>query len=198
MPVSLGRMSSIIGHIVAGLTVATPCRSATHSRTRASWRVCVLLAVAPDFDYFAVWLFNYAANPRITHSLLFAIVTAWMARTLLRRREMEPSFAALLAASLSHPLLDLMVGAHSLPLLWPFAESQVSSPIGLLPSAGWIDPFNHLLWRNLLIELGVLLPVLGLALAIAHRTRLREILVASLFVAPVWCAFLGWSILLDR
>lgn len=91
-----------------------------------------------------------------------------------------------------------MVGAHPLPLLWPFAEYQVSTPIGVLPSAGRIDPLNYFLWRNLLIELGVLLPVLALAIAIARRMRPRTIVVSSLFVAPGWSAFLAWSLQLHR
>ena len=70
------------------------------------------------------------------------------------------------AAGLSHLVLDLLVGVMPLPLLWPLARTECRLPFGLLPSAGAIRLFNPYLYRNLLIEMGVLVPVvLGIVLA---------------------------------
>ncbi len=158
----------------------------------------IALAICADVDYLAVWAFGYSANPRVTHGLLFALVAALLARTALRSRDNAPvPIAGLLIAALSHPILDLLVGAHGLPMLWPW-PMDVSLPIGILPSAGSLDPANYFLWRNLIIEMGILLPFFALLIAISRRARFRVILRRGLLIAPMWVAFVMWSVQLSR
>lgn len=164
--------------------------------------VFVFLAICPDFDYFAIWLFDMAPAPRITHCLLFGLATAslawWLTARSDRKTPVRMPSLAFLAASLSHPLLDLLVGAHPVPLLWPLPDHDVALPFGVLPSAGRLAPGNYYLWRNLLIELAVLLPVLAVLVAAARRMSFRPIAKWLFAFAPVWLAFVAWSVSLPR
>lgn len=78
-------MSSIAAHAAAGLTVYM-CSGATQSGW-SRWTVVpfIVLAVAPDLDYFAVWLFSYGADPRFSHSLLLAVGGALLVKLTLFR-----------------------------------------------------------------------------------------------------------------
>lgn len=198
-------MSSLIGHAAAGATAFLATYRLHDAQARPLLPVFALLAICPDFDYFALWFFHAAAETRFTHSLLFCVVVATIAAIVLRRSGSHrpnalhgmPAFA-LFAAALSHPTLDLLVGAHPLPLLWPLAEPDVSAPIGLLPSAGRPSPSNPYLWRNLAIELGVLLPVFAAMIGIARGVSLRILVRWALPITPVWLAFLAWSVGLQR
>ena len=194
-------MSSIIGHAAAGAAAYLACNRLVNNRSWWALPVFTFLAICPDLDYFAVWLFGYTANPRISHSILFALVMSllawWCTRHLAKGTSTSTPFAALLLAGLSHPLLDLSVGAHSVPLLWPFPNQEVSAP-GVLPSAGRLALGNYYLWRNLLIESAILWPVLALFVALARKVPIRSIACRALFVAPIWLFFLAWSLGLRR
>ena len=154
--------------------------------------------MAPDLDYLAVWWFGYAANPRISHSLVVALAAvAIVHRMTSDNRRARLPFVGLLAAGVAHALRDFLVGAHPVPLFWPF-DAGVTSPVGVLPSAGALAFGNVYLWRNLLIELGVLLPVSALLVAVCRGCPAQRVLARALFVAPVWIVFVGWSVALSR
>jgi inner membrane protein len=61
-------------------------------------------------------------------------------------------------AGVSHILLDYLVGVHPSPLFWPISTEVYTCPVGILPSAGALDVRNPYLYRNLGIELGILVP----------------------------------------
>lgn len=189
-------MSSFVGHALAGVT-ACLC-STGRARMPSRWSVVpfVFVAVCPDLDYLGVWLLGYGASPRITHSLLFALMAAVVVKRMAKAGGVALALPWLLAASVSHPLLDLLVGAHPVPLFWP-RQAGVSLP-GVLPSAGAPRFGNVYLWRNLLIELGVLLPVFAALVLMARGAALRRWCTWALCVAPVWTAFVVWSIRLPR
>ncbi len=158
----------------------------------------VALAVGPDLDYFAVWFFDYAADPRFSHSLLLAVGAALLVKlTLSRFVTANLKLRWLLAAGISHTLLDLLVGAHAVPLFWPL-DGGVSIPAGVLPSAGSLAFDNFYLWRNLLIEMGVLGPVFKLLVAVSGRRRFPELAGRTLLMLAIWAYFLIWSIRLGR
>src|SRR5262249_46039986 len=101
-------------------------------------------------------------------------------------------------AGLSHLVLDFLVGVTPLPLLWPLSAAAFVSPIGVLPSAGRMQILNYYLYRNLLIEVGVLAPILYVAresyrreIGVENRTRIIVLLaIAGIFIA--------WSVCLSR
>lgn len=156
----------------------------------------MFLAACPDLDYLAVWLLGYGAQPRVTHSLLLSVVTAVVVHRVAKTVRCEMPLRWLLLASLSHPLLDLLVGAHPMPLFWP-VQAGVSVH-GVLPSAGAPRLGNLYLWRNLLIELGVLLPVYAALIAMARGCAGRRWRLWALCSAPIWAAFVAWSVSLSR
>ena len=191
-------MSSIAGHAAAGIAAFLASSRWHPARSRWAALPFVALAVCPDLDYFAVWLFDYAADPRITHSLLFAMVSTLLVwAPLATTASARLPFLALLAASASHPLLDLWVGAHPVPVLWPLGP-ELSAPVGLLPSAGALSLGNYYLWRNLIIELGVLLPIMALVVALCRQCPVVRIRTWALRLLLPWAAFLAFSINLAR
>jgi inner membrane protein len=190
-------MSSIIGHVSIGVALFLGNAAAPSQQSRLALPVLVLLAILPDFDYFALWLFGIDSEPRFTHSLAFALCAAGIAWACLRRLG-EPAsrlpFRVLVLASGSHVLLDLLVGVHPVCVFWPLALPELQSPIGVLPSAGALRLSNFYFWRNLLIECGVLFPVLFLYLALKRKVRGRTLAAAGLVLLPVWLAALAWSL----
>lgn len=191
-------MSSIAGHAAAGITAYLCCNRWACARSRWAVLPFVFLAICPDLDYLAVWLLGYAATPRVTHSIAFALAASLLVHLLTRRHTSARLPAAwLMAASLSHPLMDLLVGAHPVPLLWPVGR-EVAVAVGVLPSAGALAPGNYYLWRNLIIELGVLLPLFALGVALTRQATPCRVLVWAVGIAPVWVAFLVVSLGLAR
>lgn len=195
-------MSSILGHAAAGA-------AAYFAYGRVSYRsgflllpVIVFLAICPDLDYLALWILNLHVTPRFTHSLIFGVLTAlaaWRVSPLFQSAsDRRIPVIAFLAASLSHPTLDFLVGVHPVPWLWPFSDSGFVLPFGVLPSAGRLSIHNFFLWRNLIIELVILLPLLTLLVAISRRVDIRSMRQRLVVIVPVWIAFLAWSIRLPR
>jgi hypothetical protein len=86
------------------------------------------------------------------------------------------------------------VGAHTLPILWPFPIGELMSPLPLLPSVVHARSIANLaLWRNSILEALVLIPVLLLCVARARAVPLGGIVKIARFVLPLWCLSLGWS-----
>lgn len=191
-------MSSIAGHTATGVAIFLACSPPHRPLPRWSVLPFVVLAVCPDVDYFAVWLLGYAATPRITHSLLFSMAATLLVWNALKRiAPLRLSGPALLAASISHPVLDLLVGAHPVPLLWPSGVAA-SIPVGVLPSAGALSLGNYYLWRNLIIELGILLPVLALIVGLRRHVPAYHIRAWTLRLILPWAALAAWSVSLAR
>ena len=174
-------MSSFIGHTVAavavyaatdrkspkGLAFASDRHNKLQSRLLWLWWL-IVIASLPDLDYVVkVWHSNNNAGLRITHSLAFVaiapiitIVVLFFAKV--RGEQLLWRSLQLILAALSHLLLDLLVGVTALPLLFPAIDIPYKLPFGILPSAGKIDLNNYYFYRNLKLEMGVLLPLLSL------------------------------------
>lgn len=192
-------MSSFVGHALAGAVIH--CSGGRSSGPPARWSLplLVVLAVAPDLDYLLLWLWGLDCDPRISHSLICCLlmsVVAWLScLPLCTRGGMRPpGLLAMSLATCSHLLLDLAVGVHGLPILWPLPLAEMSFPLALLPSAGQLRLNNFYLWRNLLIEMGVLLPVYALCLALARSAPWRLIARTAAWLTPLWVFFVTWSI----
>ncbi|TAK75355.1 MAG: metal-dependent hydrolase [Aquabacterium sp.] len=195
-------MSSFMGHAGAGAAAFLAAYRWRNRGARVVLPAAVALAMAPDIDYLALWLFQARGPLRLTHSLLFCLAAALLVWWLLPRvagmRRDAKLLLVLSAAACSHLLLDWLVGVHGLPLWWPLEQRACASPIGVLPSAGRVDVGNRYFWRNLLIECGVLWPVLLAVVALCRGVRLRTMLRAGLPVLAAWAVFVAWSVSLSR
>lgn len=199
-------MSSFLGHGLAAYSLFSLDRRAQAS---ARWRVAwlawlVVLASAPDIDYIVPALGSPAhQGSRITHSIAFSLIlplsgvgVLYFVKGLKSQRRLLSICAVL--AGLSHLVLDFLVGVTSLPLLWPLASTAFSSPVGILPSAGRIQLSNYYLYRNALIEVGVLAPLFYVARELylgRSSTRNRTRMLILLLVAG---CFAMWSVSLSR
>lgn len=191
-------MSSLIGHLSAGAAVYLSQARLKSPQTGWALPLLFLLAILPDFDYLAYWLFGFHSNSRFTHSLAFCLTAsglAWLVMTRLSVGRATPiGFGALALASCSHLGLDLLVGVHSLPVFWPLPVAELSVPFGLLPSAGYPSFRNYYLWRNLAIELGVLLPLFAFLVAMWRGRLAWPPFPRLLLPGALWLGFLVWSI----
>ncbi len=176
-------MSSLLAHAAAGAAVAR-----SRHRPPGLTALAVAAAVAPDADYLLAWFAGVHLQPRLTHSVAFVafiallLSAAWRAAT-------GPNAVAggvvgvLFAAGLTHLVLDALVGVHGAPLLWPLTAVELTSPVGLLPSAGAIHLANPVLWRNLALEALILA---GPVLTAARRPRYASTHEAVRAHAALW------------
>src|SRR5262249_38824045 len=152
----------------------------------------IALASAPDIDYLIPALNSSARHGlRITHSIAFSLIlplctsaALYLTRSPESQRRSMSICAAL--AGLSHLVLDFLVGVTPLPLLWPLSVAEFVSPIGILPSAGRMRVLNYYFYRNLLIEIGVLAPILYIARGLYRRelsVENRVRIIVSLLIA---------------
>ena len=170
-------MSSFIGHSVAAITVyltteqlvfttatTKPCKSLLRIEQWLWLGWLVVIASIPDLDYVVKsWHSSNNSGLRITHSVLFSLIFPCLtvaALLLLNSRTFWQRSIQVILAGLSHLVLDLLVGVTPLPLWFPLLKMPIKLPFGILPSAGRIDLDNYYFYRNLGLEMGVLLPVL--------------------------------------
>ncbi len=194
-------MSSFVGHSLTGGVIALYGRQS--SRQSLLWSCwLIFLAIFPDSEYGLLWLFGVNFSIRFTHSMVFCSILP--IGTILYLMQYAPSDARkirsmqALGAAYSHVLLDLLVGVSPLPLLWPFSNLLVTLPFGILPSAGRLSLTNRYLYRNLVIELGILVPLYSFLL-LKHKIQhhqLRLVILGGYVV--VWIPFLVWGFLLTR
>lgn len=202
-------MSSFIGHTLSGLGVwavtQPPKRPALRDFVWLGW--VTLVALAPDLDYIFPALYVRRASMgvlRVTHSfvgcLVFPILTLIVLWRLKLTRETRRLYAVqVVLAGLSHLAMDLLVGVASLPLLWPFSEQRFRLPFGVLPSGPAFRLDNVYMYRNLLMEVGALVPLYA-GIYMARFARFdgwkRSIGVASLWLCSL--GFMGWAFTLAR
>ena len=199
-------MSSFLGHSLVAYSLFSLDQWKRPSlRWRAVWLGwLVVLASAPDIDYLVPALASPAhQGSRITHSIAFSLILPlftvgvfYFVKGLKGQRRLLSLCAVL--AGLSHLVLDFLVGVTPLPLLWPLGSAAVSSPVGILPSAGRIQLSNYYLYRNVLIEVGVLAPLCYVARELylgGISTRNRAKVFILLLAAG---CFVAWSVSLSR
>lgn len=199
-------MSSFLGHSLAAYSLFSLDRRGRPSTPwRAVWLAwLVALASAPDIDHLVPALASPAhQGRRITHSIalsmalpMFSVGVLYFLKGLTSQRRMLSVCAVL--AGLSHLVLDFLVGVTPLPLLWPLDSAAFASPVGVLPSAGRIQLSNYYLYRNVLIEVGVLAPVYyvarGLYLGEVSTRDSARVLILLLITG----CFVAWSVSLSR
>lgn len=199
-------MSSFLGHGLAAYALArsTPCGQAS-TPLRLLWAGwLILLAFAPDVDYLIPALNSRAHHgSRITHSVAFSLLLPLCTVVLLRLagregRTLMSLGACAALAGLSHLVLDFLVGVTPLPLLWPLSATAFASPAGILPSAGSVQFTNYYFYRNLVIEMGILVPTFYAARGLycgALGVRDKARIIVLLLIAG---CFIAWSVGLSR
>ena len=201
-------MSSFIGHsLTAGIVYVCGTQGRENGKSTKSlmWLgVLLLAATAPDLDYLVPWLSKNAhGGLRLTHSIAFSLVvptlvTCGLFALGIRGRKLFWLSLQVTLAGLSHVVLDFCVGVHPMPLFWPLHDAVCKSPVGILPSSGALDLTNFYLYRNLLIELGILVPIyVAVYLAIRGETTARTRLIQSGLVV-IAALFVIWSVSLSR
>lgn len=161
-------MSSFIGHsITAGAVfLARKNPKEDFSLKGLAWLACLgIAAIAPDLDYFLPFLHkSNFGGARVSNSFLYSILfpsfvclVMWIART--PKGKLASRAIQIFVAGISHIILDYLVGVHPSPLFWPLSDATYASPVGILPSAGALSLTNYYFYRNLGIELGVLVPI---------------------------------------
>ena len=172
-------MSSFVAHGLVGAFVGRRVLPTT-----AGVAAGAAFALLPDVDYALLWLRDEDFAVRWTHSIAFVAVAAACVGIVWRG-----GFLVCLLAGLSHLAMDTLVGVHRNPLFWPLTDHGFASPVGLLPSAGRPDPANPYFWRNMLIEMGILLPLLAIP---------RLGMGGQIAAVGTIAIFLGWSVSLMR
>lgn len=199
-------MSSFLGHTLAALSTYSVEKQPT-SRNKMYWLGwLIVIASAPDIDHIIRSLrltVNYQ-ELRITHSFLLSLLLPFgtiivlallgcKGRTLITRSQQ------VILAGLSHLALDLLTGVNRLPLLWPFSTETFKLSFGLLPSAGLLNPFNYYFYRNSLIEIGVLVPLVCIAFSLnsdAITIHKPKIIRGGLLLISI--CFMVWAFSLNR
>jgi inner membrane protein len=193
-------VSSFIGHGLAAAAIVLSREDKGSKVLRLSWAGwLVLLAWTPDIDYLIAPLRD--GGIRRTHSVVVVLLLPPVTAVVLwlfgmRGHNLTIHAVEAGAAGLSHLALDMLVGVTALPLLWPMSRTVFRLPFGILPSAGRLDPQNPLLWRNWLIELGVLVPVVTVVWIIRRREHPGRVLIPLLLV--IAGLFMAWAGMLQR
>ncbi len=206
-------MSSFIGHGLAGITTYTigqkiqTNRQPSPIRQQQAWLLyLIFVASVPDLDYLIPALKLHQAGQilRITHSavgvLLVPVCTIiWLRLSGNRGKSFQLQIYQLLLVGLSHLGLDLLTGVFPEPLLYPFSTQTFRLPFGLLPSAGKIQLTNYLFYRNIFIEMGVLLP-LAMSLTIGIGTPIKSIVQQMSITVCILVSgiFMLWAASLSR
>ncbi len=205
-------MSSFIGHSLASLTIYLTTTEiqlnrqpqlVKHNLLWLMW--LVVIASAPDIDYLIPNLILQDAGHRIrtTHSFIgvsivpaCTILALWLSGD--RGKDFRLHAGQSILAGLSHLLLDLLTGVLPLALLYPYLKVFRLS-FGLLPSAGKIQLTNYLFYRNILIELGIFVPLLISSILMIRDSALfgkyRYIIISGFLVSTY---FIIWASTLSR
>jgi hypothetical protein len=199
-------MSSFIGHSLAALSTYSVGKQPTSPKTRYWLAWLIIIASAPDIDHIvrALHLTSHHEDIRITHSILLSLLLPFGTILLLTLLGCKGRFLIIrsqqaILAGLSHLVLDLLTGVNKLPLLWPFSTEIFKLPFGILPSAGKLNLLNYLLYRNFLIEMGVLAPLVYSAFLISYdknTARVQKIRIGGLLLISL--CFMIWASSLSR
>ncbi len=192
-------MSSFIAHSLIGFTVGAQKEQPSLKHTLIASLFFIVLASTPDLDYIVNWLRGYQMPVRYSHSIGFVFVIGLLSllfRNAVLRKSLHriPVYLFFLAPA-THLILDGLVAVHGNPYLFPFTDAMLTFPIGILPSSGYVNVFNYYLWRNLSIELLILIPVV-IALTpklrqLAFKSKWLKTLLALLFVVGL---LIGWNL----
>jgi inner membrane protein len=182
-------MATPIGHLLLGYSVYLGGRRSETGK--AGLWLCLLLAIAPDFDFIPGLLLGQPNlyHQGISHSLGASLVVSLAAAALIRGHDFWRNWGLLFFAYASHLTLDFFAPdgrpPYGLPLFWPITGNYYLAPQRLqilwgvhhhgsttAPVTEWLGGVLQL--RNLAaigIELLVTLPMIFLA---RYASRLKN------------------------
>lgn len=199
-------MSSFIGHSLAALMTYSVEKQYTSLKKMYWLGWLIIIASAPDIDHI-VHSLRLSANYqtiRITHSFAFSLLLPFATILVLallgcKGHSLITRTQQVLLAGLSHLALDLLTGVNSLPLLWPLSTKTFKLSFGLLPSAGFLNLSNYYFYRNLLIELGVIVPLVYIAFLMNYdktTSSYPKLRIGGLLLISI--CFMIWAFNLNR
>ena len=203
-------MSSVIGHSLVGWTIFANSNDRDHNAINSRYSFLwlgwfILVAIVPDVDYIIPFIHPSSHEGlRITHSILFCQILPLFTLIYLQlkrksKKTIKKYIIPLILAGFSHIILDLLVGVTSLPLFFPFSDHIFKLPFGILPSAGKINLFNYYFYRNLAIELGILIPLSCCSFFLKRRQKLsnKRLMIFALLLI-ISGKFMYWAYSLSR
>jgi len=116
-----------VGHALVGAALAEallPSQTA-----HRNWKIMIFgcLAVTPDLDFLAVWVFDVDRDWHrgFTHSLTIAIIFGCLMLVFLGRWRVKEAAVCALAV-MSHGVLDALttISGRGIELLWPFSSAR--------------------------------------------------------------------------
>ncbi|AZZ93482.1 hypothetical protein EUZ85_23270 [Hahella sp. KA22] len=189
-------MSSIFGHALIGAAIGDNAKPESKSEQLFLSLFFMGLVVCPDLDYLLTWCFGVNIAPRYTHSIGASLVIACIGLGLKKyvfvKRLRNANSLLICVASIAHVLMDYCVGVHKNPIFWPLTDSVYALNHGFLPSAGKLDILNFYFWRNLIIEMGILVPVAAFISARGRNTLKKRVYIAILAVGVLMlCGYIS-------
>ena len=129
-------MASPIGHAIAGYTVYRATWNKNREDSKTLLFLCLLMGIAPDFDFFPGILVGQPAlyHQGISHSIGFAVISslilAWLYS--FKRGTFLGDWGRFCLSYCSHLLMDFFAPDGRLPfgepLFWPFDTSHYLGP----------------------------------------------------------------------
>ena len=182
-------MSSIVGHALAGVSVASAIEhGGTRENRRRLFALAALLSITPDLDvliYIAFRPLGMIPHRGITHTIVFALFVGVFMGIVCRRflgLTYLRVFLIFSAVFLSHSLLDYLMGCGpAVPFFWPISEQGFLLPFRLVPTAYYSLSSGGLLSVAVLpvtlvgmfLEVVIFLPLVLLSQRRSGASRLR-------------------------
>jgi membrane-bound metal-dependent hydrolase YbcI (DUF457 family) len=182
-------MSSIVGHALAGVSVASAFEhGGMRENRRRLFGLAALLSIIPDLDvliYIAFRPIGMTPHRGITHTIAFALFAGVLMAIVCRRflgLTYLRMFLIVSAVLLSHSILDYLMGCGpGVPFFWPISEQGFLLPFRLVPTAYYSLSLGDLLsvavspvtLVGMLLEIVIFLPLILLSQRRSGASRLR-------------------------
>ncbi len=123
-------MASIFGHAVVGFTMS---KIIDHNSSKCLLFIAIMSTILPDFDVigfkFGVPYSHPMGHRGFTHSILFAILWAFVATFVFGKKHKRVWFIVIVLSTLSHGVLDAMTsGGEGVGFLIPFNNDRFFFP----------------------------------------------------------------------
>jgi inner membrane protein len=162
-----------IAHAAVGASIAAVVVSRGDPQRLQKIALGALLGIAPDFDFFFVWILHWGRewHRGFAHSILFALASGAITYLGLRFFKRQPrDLLAYCLAMMSHGVLDAIfsVGAGGVELFWPFSQSRYRFGFSRVLES---DLTPHSLLTQSVLEAVIFLPMFAAVLWFTRPPR---------------------------